>query len=163
MLRDKILPDENRFQGSPIFGGKWMKKSCEIPCYNAQTKMAAMAIAIGLTYQRFGLMVPALNKAMGKAQRHKRETSEDFLSPLFEGREGFAHRLRPMLLDLRDPNIQFRCCCSNGSGGIPGTERFLELPSPTRRSCQGTPPPMKPSFSEEPPMSWRLATAHEKG
>ncbi len=90
--------------------------------------MQTIAIAIGLTHQGFGPIVFPFDKAIGNAQGQKLEKGEDFLSPILEGGERFAHLLRPMELDLLDPDIQCHGCRGNGSCGIPGAQLFFELP-----------------------------------
>jgi hypothetical protein len=60
--------------------------------------MVPIAIAISLAHDGFGAVVLAFHKAIRKARGEKLEKGENFLPPILEGREGFAHLLRPLLL-----------------------------------------------------------------
>ena len=83
-----------------------VKSSCDIAQYNAQSQMRAIAIAIALAHDGFGAVVLALHKAIGNTHGQKLEKGEDFVSPVFKGRESFAQRLKPKRLVSRNPGIQ---------------------------------------------------------
>ncbi len=83
--------------------------------------MVPIAVAISLTHQSFGAVILPFHKAIGKACWQKLEKRENFVPPVFEGREGFAQRLTPKRLNFLNPAIQFLRRSRKGSRGIPGT------------------------------------------
>ena len=89
--------------------------------------MLPIAIAVCLTHDGFGAILLAFHKAIGTTRWQKLEKGKNFLSPILECRERLAHLVRPLLLDMLNPGIEF----SGGSGhsrrGIPATQRFFEL------------------------------------
>ncbi len=100
--------------------------------------MLTIAIAIALTHQRFGAIVLAFDKAIGKASGQEVKKGQNFLSPVRKSRE--ERKEEPVLLNKP---LQCPYCGSDAlarDGHANGKQKYLCHTCRRRHTQKSTPP-----------------------